>query len=242
MTVDIKVKGKLPENAILIEAFPSKGYVSTIAANIIVKKLGMQEVGCITSDELTGIVVVHDSKPMLPIRIYAKDDLILITSELIIPVPLLPDFSKAIGAWIKGVKPREMILLASMSGIQTTEEHEIFWLSSDEKLSERMEKPDMKAKKLQDGVLTGISSGLMIECSDMKIPILSLMVETSYIPDALAAATLLEIIGKLIGMQIDVDELKTTGKKIEHKYQEMLEQLKKGQENYQDMAQLPMYR
>jgi predicted ATP-grasp superfamily ATP-dependent carboligase len=82
----------------------------------------------------------------------------------------------------------------------------------------------------------------MMGCGDLGIPILSLMVETHYIPDALAASTLLDVIGKLVGREIDSEELKTTGKKIEQKYQEMLDQLKKGQEHYQDMTQLPMYR
>jgi len=241
MSVEINLTGNVPENAVLIEAFPSKGYVSTIAANILVKKLDMKQVGCITSDELSGVVVVHESKPMVPIRIYTKDDIVVILSELIIPSPLLAEFSKAISRWIGKIKPRQLVLLASMSGMESTQEHEIFWVATDEKLAERIGKID-KVKKLEEGVLTGLSSSLMMECKGMKIPILSLMVETHYVPDALAAATLLDIIGKIVGRTIDVDELRTTGKKIEQKYQEMLAQLKKGQESYQDMTQLQMYR
>jgi len=241
MVVKVDVKGRIPENAVLIEAFPSKGYVSTIAANILMKKLAMEQVGCITSDDMAGIVVVHESKPVMPIRIYAKDDLVLILSEIIIPGPMLADFSSAISDWIKKIKPRELILLASMSGIESTEEHEIFWVATEDHLSERVKKME-RAKKLEEGVLTGISSSIMMECSGMKVPILLLLVETHYTPDALAAATLLDIIGRLVGKTIDVDELKTAGKKIEKKYQEMLEQLKKGQQNYQDMASISMYR
>jgi uncharacterized protein len=146
MAVEINLKGKLPENAVLIEAFPSKGYVSTIAANFLVEKLGMQYVGCINSDELGGIIVVHASKPMPPIRIYAKDDIILIISELIIPSQLLSDFSKAIVNLIKKTKPRELILLASMSGIETTGEHEILWITTDDTLAERIKNWKSKSR------------------------------------------------------------------------------------------------
>ena len=50
MTVNICIEKDLPEDPVLIEAFPSRGYVSTLASNHMIKKLEMEQVGYIECD------------------------------------------------------------------------------------------------------------------------------------------------------------------------------------------------
>ncbi len=241
MAVDIKVTGELPEKPVIVEAFPSKGYVSTLAASQMIKQLDMQYVGHIESDKLDVVAVVHDGRPMHPIRLYRKDDVVLIFSELMIPLNLVHDFTCALEDWFKELKPRRAILLASVPGVETDKEHEILAVSTDEELKEKIK--GLNVKSMDEGVLTGMSSSLIIKCGSNGIPATSLMVETNYIPDVLAAASLLKILQKILGLKVDVEDLTATGKEIEEKFRDTMEQLKKGQEDYKQMhTETSMYR
>ena len=236
MAVKVNVTGVLPANPILIEAFPSRGYVSTLAANHLIKQLGMELVGNIESDKLLAIAVVHDSKPMHPIRIYAKDDMVLIFSELMIPFNLVPEFTDSISDWLKELKPKSAVLLASVPGVETEKEHEILAVSTDDAMRGKLS--SLGVKEMGEGVLTGMSSSLMIKCCGFNIPATSLMVETNYIPDVLAAASLLRILSGLLSLNVNVDELVKTGEEIERKFKDTMEQFKKGQQDYKEIHQL----
>jgi uncharacterized protein len=241
MTVKIVTDGKIPADSVVVEAFPSRGYVSTLAANHLIRQLKMDLVGHIECDKLDAVAVVHDGKPMHPIRIYSKGGLVVLFSELIIPLNLVHEFTSELGAWFGSVKPKRAVLLASVPGVESKAEHEILSVTTD---------PEMKAKirrlgvrEMEEGVLTGMSSSLMIHCCSFDIPATSLMVETTYIPDVLAAASLLKILAELLEVNVDLDELDKAGKEIEQKFRDNLEQMKIGQENYRELHQhMPMYR
>jgi len=235
MAVSINITKSLPKNATLIEAFPSRGYVSTIAANHMIRQLKMEQVGHMESDHLDAVAVVHDGIPMHPIRIYAKDDLVIVFSELIIPFNIVHEFSQATGDWLKTLKPKNAILLASVPGVESKEEHEIMMVSTDEPMLAKLRK--LKVREMQEGVLTGMSSSLMIKCCGLSIPATSLMVETSYVPDVLASAALLKILSELLNVNVNVEELVKAGREIEERFKDSLEQMKKGQENYHELHQ-----
>jgi len=241
MTVNVVVTGKLPKDPVIIEAFPSRGYVSTIAANHMIKQLGMELVGYVECDKLDAVAVVHESKPMHPIRIYAKDNLVVIFSELIIPLNLVHEFTSAIGEWFNSMKPKKAILLASVPGVESKHKHEILTVTMDEEMRGALKKANVR--EMDEGVLTGMSSSLMMKCVNMNLPVTSLMVETTYVPDVSAAASLMRILSELLDLKVDTDELAKAGKDIEEKFRDNLEKLKIGQENYKEMhQQSTMYR
>ncbi len=241
MPVTIVVTGRIPENAVLIEAFPSRGYVSTIASNHLIRSLGFEQIGHIESEKLDAVAVVHDGVPMHPIRIYAKGDIIILFSELIIPMNLVHDFTTALSDWFASIKPRQVMLLASVPGVESKETHEIMAVTTDLEMAKKLK--ELGVKEMTEGVLTGMSSSLMMKCCGGRIPATSLMVETSYIPDVLAAASLLGILKSLLSVEVDVGELTKAGKEIEERFMENLDKMKLGQERYKEMhQQSTMYR
>ncbi|MFH1055808.1 MAG: PAC2 family protein [Candidatus Altiarchaeota archaeon] len=241
MTVNINLLKDLPQGATVVEAFPSRGYVSTIAANHLIRQLKMEQVGYIECDKLDAIAVVHDGKPMHPIRIYQKDNLVVFFSELIIPFNMVHEFTTGVADLLAGLKPKSMLLLASIPGVESKSEHEILAVSTDPEMAGKLAK--LKVKRMEEGVLTGMSSSLMMKCVALNIPSTSLLIETAYMPDVLASASLLRILSDLLGVNVDVDELVKTGKQIEDKFRDNFEQIKIGHENLQEMHhQLPMYR
>jgi len=235
MSVNVVVTGRIPEGLVVIEAFPSRGYVSTLAANHLIKQMKMELVGYIECDKLDAIAVVHDGKPMHPIRLYRKDGLAIIFSELIIPFNFTHEFTKAIAVWMAKIKPKSAMFLASIPGVETDKEHEIMAVSTDESMSKKI--LANKIKMLDEGVLTGISSSLMLKCIEQKIPATAIMVETTYVPNILASAALLDLLNSLLGLKVDTQELIKAGEEIKTRFESSLEQLKKGQENYQELHQ-----
>lgn len=231
---------KIPKNPIVIEGFPSKGFVSTIATKHMIDELGMEVHGYIESDKVNSITVVHQYTPMRPIRIYAKDNLVLIFSELIVPFQHVREFSRALMEWFEKIKPKQVILLAGISGLTTEKEHEIMGISTNPELDKKLE--ELKVRKIEEGMLTGISSELLLGCIEKKIPALSLMAETHYTPDPLAAASMVKILNSLLGMKIDTKNLIEEGHKIEEMYKEISEQIKHGKNGYEAIKEFqPMY-
>ncbi len=240
MVTELKFKKKLPKNPLVIEAFPSKGFVSTIAAKYMIDELGMEVVGCIRSDKVQSIAVVHDSTPMYPIRIYMKDDIVLLFSEVNVPFQYVGEFTEAISRWFRDIKPREVLLLAGISGRSTEKKHEIFGITSDKKIRKKLRKLDVV--DLVEGMLTGVSSDLLLFCMDEGIPVTSLMVETNYTPDPLGSASMLKIISQLLDVDIDTKKLVEKGQEVEKMFYELSDQMKKGMEDTKEMSGYsPMY-
>lgn len=240
MTTKIEIKGKLPKSPVVMEGFPSMGFVSTIATRYMIDELGMEQIGCIKSDRIQNIAVVHDSRPMHPIRIYSKDNLVLIFSEVSVPLSHTKEFSDTLSEWFNEIKPEKVILLAGISGKGTDKEHEIFGIASNGELDKELKKLDIS--KIEEGILTGISSELLLNCIDNKIPAISLMAETRYIPDPLGAASMIGILNGLLNLDIDTKNLIEKGTEIEKKFKEIAEQLKKGKEDHKGVGEYsPMY-
>ena len=231
---------KIPENPIVIEGFPSKGLVSTIATKYMIDELGMDAIGYIESDRMQSVAIVHNSKPMHPVRIYTKDKLVLIFSELVVPITYVSEFSKVIDEWFEDIKPEQVLLLAGISGIETKEEHEILGIATTKELEKKLNKLDVR--RIEEGLLTGISSDILLKCIEKNIPVISLMAETRYMPDPLAAASMLKILNSLLNLDIETKNLIEQGKKIEEMFKEIADQIKHGKDSHKRINEFyPMY-
>jgi uncharacterized protein len=236
----VVVTGKLPQNPVVIEGFPSKGFVSTIAANYMIRELKMELVGYIDSEETCSMAIIRDSKPLRPIRIYAKDNLIMIYSEIMVPLNMVSKISTLVNSWLDEIKPSTVVLMAGITGAETSKGHEIMGVASTPELARALE--SSKVRLIQDGVLTGVSSNILLHCIDGKIPTVALMVETEYSPDALAAVSMLDILNKLLKVRMNVDSLRHTGREIEEEFKNILHQMRKGREGHVKMeGNCPMY-
>jgi uncharacterized protein len=234
-------KGKtIPQNPVVIEGFPSKGFVSTIAARYMIDELKMDLIGHIDSDKIKSVAVIHGSTPMRPIRLYAKDNLIVIFSEIIIPIAHTGDFSNAVNKWIDLIRPSLVVLLAGITGKESDKTHEIFGVATSQELNDTL--AGIGVNKVEEGMLTGISSDMLLYCMDNAIPCISLMAETKVLPDPLAAASMLEILRKRLNMSISTQKLIEEGQKIEGMMKDISAQMQRGKEGAKEMdGYSPMY-
>lgn len=240
MSIEFTFCGEVPENPVVVEAFPSKGYVSSIAAFYLIKEAGFKQIGSIRASELENFVVVHEGEIMRPIRIYAKDDIVLVFSEIIIFPSLISEFSREFTRWMGEINARKVITLASILGVEVEEGHKILGVATSGELKEEIRK--LGIEELKEGILTGLSSNLSLHCGEESIPSISLLVQTQYVPDAIAASNLLEILSNLLNLDVNVEKLRETGKQFEERFEEMVNQMSKSQKDYKDMGGEGMYR
>ncbi|MEM4347145.1 MAG: PAC2 family protein [Candidatus Altiarchaeota archaeon] len=241
MTTKIVITGELPKEPIVIEGFPSKGFVSTIATRYLIEELDMKVVGHIICDKLRSFAIIHNSEIHYPIRIYAKGNILLIFSEIIIPIRQMHEISDAISKWLSEIKPKEVILLAGISGRFTEKEHEILGIATNKELRDKLRNADVI--HVEEGMLSGISSDLILFCSDNKIPAMALIAETEYSPDPMAAVSMLKVMNKILGLDIDTERISREGKEIEEVFKRITEEVKRSKEHHEDMEDLspPMY-
>ncbi|MDO8339154.1 MAG: proteasome assembly chaperone family protein [Candidatus Burarchaeum sp.] len=225
----------------LIEGFPGIGLVGTISANYMVEKLGMEPFGYITSEKFSPIASVHNYMPLHPARMYKskKHNLVVLFSELIIPMNTIYSLSSEIFNWAKKHKCRQIV---SLGGINMKgEQDEVFGIASLPELSRMIEKKGVKL--IREGVTTGVSGVLLAECATRNFPAISLLAEAhAEFMDPKGAAMVLDMLSKIINVKIDTHELLSQSKEIEGKVKQMLDQAKDVHEEYKKATGLgPMY-
>jgi len=225
----------------LIEGFPGIGLVGTISANYLVDQLKMEPFGHVSSELFSPISSVHEYAPMHPARMYKskKHNLVVLFSELILPMKTIYPLAGEIMAWAKKRKARQIISLGGINikGKQDT----VYGIASMPTLRSRLEKN--KVTLIREGVTTGVSGVLLAEAATRNYPAVSLLSEAhAEYMDPKGASMVLEALSRYINVKIDTTELLKQGKEIEGKVKKLLEQAKGADQDYKKASALgPMY-
>ncbi|HDJ50833.1 MAG TPA: proteasome assembly chaperone family protein [Thermoprotei archaeon] len=192
-----------------IIALPDSGLVSVIAAGHIIKQLGMEEIGGVDSySSLPPVLVVSKRKLRTPIRIFGKDNLIVIYSEFMPSLPTIPVLARAVNDYLerKGVK---YILMTS--GLPVPNRFELeklktYYVATSENTEERVK--NLNIMPFENGYLVGPYAIILKEAMRTNMESLLLLTEAFFdFPDPEASAQNLEILSKIIGKSVDVKEL-----------------------------------
>src|SRR5881409_3095411 len=88
-------------NPVVIVGVPEAGLVGTIATSYIRDQLKLPELGYIESDLIPQVLVVHESKPRHPIRIFGRDNLVIVTAEIPLHARLSFELASQVAKWAK---------------------------------------------------------------------------------------------------------------------------------------------
>ncbi len=209
------------KNPTIIEGFPSVGLVGAIATEYIAGELRMKEIGFITSRFLPPVILVKDGEPKAPIRIYAREDLVVIVSDTAVPTSLAHDIAESIVEW---AKKRNVQKIVSVGGIQHPEEEGkpgVYALSPYPNLLRDAKRRGIDRVEL--GFLTGVMGLLMMECLEYDVPIIGLLADAHYgYPDPAAAALVIDSLNKLLDLKINTKPLLEASKKIEKRFSTLM--------------------
>ncbi len=208
---------------VAVEGFPGAGLVGAIAASYMITKLGLKHIASIESSMFPPFVALHKGEVYKPVRIYAKEDLIAVISEIPLPSITFEPLIKSLLKWFseKGVK-----VIVSFDGFADpkrieAEQLSIFGVSNSKEYREVLEKSRIKV--MREGFITGIKALILRDSLDYGIPAVTLLAQSyANYPDPGAAGAILEAFESIFGFEIDTEQLFREADEIKVKLKELM--------------------
>ena len=213
---------KKPTGVTIIEGFPGFGLVGTISAEFLIEHLQCEEIGSIFMDEIPAMVAIHESKVIQPIGIYynKKYNLVFVYGITVIQ-GLEWRLVDAILELAKKLKAKEIINLEGVGSSNPPELQSVFFHSNDSKKAKKLEKIGLK--RMKEGIIMGVTGAMLYR--GKKIPHSCLFAETSSnLPDSGAAAKIIEVLDKYLGLKVDNKPLLKQAEKFENKVKGIISQ------------------
>ncbi len=233
-------KKTLPtETPYLISGLPDVGLVGAIATYHLITEMKMEEVAYFDSDMLPPIIVLHGGEPKMPIRIYGRDSFYVVTSEIALPSePLVKMLARAV---VDYAVEKNVKTIISVGGLATPnrmeiKEPKVYGVAVREEGKALLKKAGVDL--LNEGYVVGIYAWILKECTQRRIPSVLLLAQSHRgYPDPGAAASALKVLGKMLDIEISVEQLLKEEERVRLKLRElmrrtnmMLERVQKGHE------------
>lgn len=216
-------KGIVFNNPIIIEGFQGVGLVGTLAAQYMAQKLDFEPIGYVDSEGIPPMALLINGEIKNPVKIYTnkKRDIVIIESELSIPRKIIYELGEVISQWAKKIKAKEIVCLEGIAVPSEEMDYDILGLSTSKTIMNRLVKKGIK--KLENGIVIGMSAALLLRSREYNIPATCLMIESrKNIPDGMAAANLLDALGRIYDFKVDVSDLKKQANAFEKKIEKVL--------------------
>ncbi|MBD3263099.1 hypothetical protein GF374_01835 [Candidatus Woesearchaeota archaeon] len=215
-----------PKNPIIIEGFPGFGFVATIATEYLLDHLKFKSIGKITSEDINPVAIIHDSKVVQPLEIfYNKKHNIVVLQALTGIKDMEWETVKAIASLYKKLDAKELISVEGIASSVEREEPEAYYYTNASSNKKKLEKADLNP--LEEGIILGISGALILKLPK-EVKSTFIFAEThSKLPDSRAAAKIIKILDKYLGLKIDPKPLLKKADKFEEKLKNILAQTQK---------------
>jgi len=212
---------------VLIDGFPSVGFVETIIANYYIRYLNLDCIAYIDSKYFPPTSMVYAGKPKFPARIYANEEkkISVFVAEFIPHPSLARLIGKTICEWANHQGISKII---SIEGIPVEEEvdPEIYAVGSTDNSRKLLEQFDIK--QMEEGVVIGIPAVILNYCRWLNIDAFIFLVKVHpKFPEFRAAAKIIEFLNNMLpNIKVDVKPLYQEAEIIEQKLKSMNEKTK----------------
>lgn len=216
----IEFTAEKPSKPIIVEGFPGFGFVSTIATEFLIKNLNAKPIGRIISDKLMPIAAVHKSEVIYPLEIFYDKKTNIVIVQAVTPVEGMEwRLADAILELAHEVGAKEVICLEGVAATGDKKgDTDVFFYSNREDKKKHL---SAITKQLQEGIILGVTGALLMKAQD--VPFSCFFAETATnLPDNKAAAKLIEILDKYLGLSIDVKPLLKHAQEVEEKLKNLL--------------------
>ena len=200
------------ENLLLV-GFPSNGLIGTFTISYLVYHLKMKLIGEIDHPGLLPTLFIENGEIFGPIRVYNKDNLFVIMSDLPFDPELAHEFSETL---IKFAKKNNIGKIIIVSGLNST--HRVpnapkaYGVVTHPKLEKILYENDIP--KFLSGTIFGTDAAVISAFRATNIPVLALYCECHpFFPDPEASVYAITLLSKILKVKIDTSEIQ---KKLEH--------------------------
>ena len=208
----MQITKKTPKENILLVGFPSNGLVGTFTISYLVHNLKMEPVGEIEHPDLPPTLFVEDGEILPPIRIYKKNNLFVIMSDLPFDPFIAYDFAQSTLSYCKKNQIKKIIIVSGMESVnRDPKSPKIFGLVTHQSLEKLLY--DHGISKFLSGSIFGTDAAMITAFRKSKIPALILYAECHpFFPDPEASVIAITTLAKVLGIKVDTSDIQ---KKIE---------------------------
>ena len=219
---------KKPKNCILIEGFPGFGLVGTIASEFLLEHLKFEQIGKIIFDEMPATIAIHDGKVVEPLGIfYNKKYNLVLLHAITASSGMEWKLSEMVVDLAKQLNAKEIICLEGVGSSEETTTSRVFFYSNNEKNKNKFKK--IKVEPLKEGIIIGVTGAVLLRAEN--IPVSCIFAEThTNLPDSKAAAKVIEVLDKYLGLRVDYKPLIAQAEKFENKLKGLLTEGQKAQQ------------
>ena len=235
--ISIKLKRDIDiSNSLVILGFPTVGLIGSIAGNYISNSLNLERVGSINSKYFMPSVIISDSIPIPPVRIYHADrdmcgennlcdNLVTIVSEFPITSQLV---NPLIGKILTWTDEHDISMFLGLEGLKSTQKEEekvdVYGIGSNSNMVDVLE--EYNIEKIKNGIIAGFTGAFLSAETERNNDMLCMLTEAHLaFPDSRAAGRLLEKVDEMLpGIRINLDPLYEEAEKIEKNIKNFMKQ------------------
>ncbi|MEJ2249506.1 MAG: PAC2 family protein [Candidatus Lokiarchaeota archaeon] len=220
--VSIEIK----ENASIILGFAGIGLIGPIVANTLINQIeDIKEIGFVTSEFLPPISVFYEGVLKHPFRLYYSRKYNIIVGICEVPFEISSaynDLAKTISHWAlnEDVSAKEIVIFQGIPQKGMIDEFPVYY-AAEEDMLEYLE--GFGIKKVEKGIIVGPEATILNEALTNRLRGFALFTPVYQIPTPEGSASLIDILNKMYGLNIDTTKLLEEGKEIKAKMLELAE-------------------
>jgi len=232
----VETKPITVEKPYVIVGLPEIGLVGTIATSHMVEELKMEDVGYLDAAIMPPVITIHDNEPKYPLRIFQKDKLIAILSEIPLPAYLVYPLSKTIVEWARS---KGATFILGLSGLPVPNRTEIekpstIGIATTPEARELLKKSEVPF--FEQGLIVGAYAMILKESLKRGQPNITIFAESHHqFPDPGAAASAMESLGRILNIGVNVKALLEKAEEIRLKTRELMKQTQQSLEGMKSM-------
>ena len=224
------VKPNTQEKTLLL-GFPSNGLVGTFSISYLIHYLKMKKIGEIEMPDLPSTLFVEDGEILAPIRVYNKNNIFVIISDIPFDEYLAVEFAHAAHAFCKKNEIKKIVVVSGMESInQSKNAPKIYGLVTHPVLESVLY--NNQIPKFLNGSIFGTDAAIISVFRKTKIPALVLYAECHPLfPDPKASIVAIVTIAKILDVKVDTRDIQNKIDKLRIQHRSLMEEtLRKLQE------------
>ena len=213
-----KIVSEDVKDAIVLEGSPELGLIGNILGWLLVEELKMKQIGYIDSKEFPPLAVLYKGIAIHPFRVYSTDGIVLFLSDFIVPPNVSYDMSNAIVDWMERNNSKGLITFNSMVVMEKS--GSVAGAANSEEALKKLGELDLPI--LPFGNVNGLSGSLLTKTAIKNIPASCLFAEVlNQYPDPRAAASLVNVLNKMLDIDVNAQPLLKEADEIEERLKEL---------------------
>lgn len=220
----MKVSKKLTNNNILLVGFPSNGLVGTFTISYLIHYVKMELIGEIDHHELPPTLFVEDGEIMAPIRIYKKNNIHVIISDLPFEPYIAYDFANSVLEYCRKNEIQQIIIVSGMETINSEPKPTKIYGLVTHQVSEKILYENQIPKFLA-GSIFGTDAAMLTVFRKSKFPTLILYAECHpFFPDPEASITAISTVAQILNIKIDTTDIEKRIERLRIQHRNLMEE------------------